>query len=309
MLERRYNRIALLVGSLLVLLAVFGTQALRLEIRLDIKKAKDFRIAETSYIPPNQVLRFASLGFEPFVADMVFINAQQYFFNHLITDRKFQWLTIYTDAMAGYCRTDTGERLDVPPSECIGDDRGWVTGLFPFNPKIYMWASQIIKFVPHLTMDIVDKAIYFGRMGIEFCPDSWEIYYELGFNYFTEQEGLTMDERVERSNVGLEHITVASKLPGARVNPNFVVGNLWKRADSDRALEMVYRTYYRAIARERKEVRERLVAWEMAPLAKHFEAEEAHRMARYHFVTPAFFHHIHDYAGALDATQEDDRDG
>lgn len=309
MLESRYNRIALLVGSFLVLLAIFGTQALRLEIRMDRKKARDFRLAETSYMPPNQVLRFAALGYEPFIADMVFINAQQYFFNHLISDKKFDWLTVYTDAVVGYCRDAEGERLPVPPSECSTADRGWVKGLFPFNPKIYTWATEIVKFVPKLTMDTVDKAIYYGRTGVEFCPDSWEIYFELGFNEFFEHHGITIEEREERVARGLEHISIASKLPGARVNPNFVAGHLWKRDESGRALEMVYRTYYHATMRERIEVRDRLSAWKMPELAQLYSSEEERWQGGFPFVTPSFFHQIDDYAGATPKSQEDNQDG
>ncbi|MFH1531946.1 MAG: hypothetical protein ABIK09_14565 [Pseudomonadota bacterium] len=309
MLESRYNRIALLAGSFLVLAAIFGTQALRLELRMDRKMAKDFRLAETSYMPPNQVLRFASLGYEPFVADMVFINAQQYFFNHLIADRKFDWLSIYTDAIVGYCRAADGDRRSVPPSECSGEDRGWVKGLFPFNPKLYTWATEIVKFVPRLTMDTVDRAIAYGRTGVEFCPDSWEIYFELGFNEFFEHHGISMEEREERVARGLEHISIASKLPGARVNPNFVAGHLWKRAEAGQALEMVYRTYYHANIRERGEVRERLTAWNMDALARHFAGEEERRRSRYPFLTPSFFHQIDDDADLARNTQEIDQDG
>ncbi len=309
MLESRYNRIALLVGSFLVLMAIFGTQALRLEIRLDRKLSQDYRLAETSFMPPNQVLRFASIGYEPFMADMVFINAQQYFFNHLVTDRKFNWLSVYTDAIVGYCRSADGDRLEVPPSECTGETRGWVKGLFPFNPKFYTWSTEIVKFVPRLDMDIVDKAIYFGRTGVEFCPDSWEIYFELGFNYFFEHHDLPMDERIERSNTGLEYIDIASKLPGARVNPNFVVGHLWNRADSSGALETVYRTYYHATLRERAEVRDRLAARDMEELAHHFTAEEGRWQQRYPFVTQSFFHQIDDHLDATSSTKESDPNG
>jgi hypothetical protein len=308
-LESRYNRIALLVGSFLVLMAIFGTQALRLEIRLDRKLSQDYRLAETSFMPPNQVLRFASIGYEPFMADMVFINAQQYFFNHLVSDRKFGWLSVYTDAMVGYCRTADDERLEVPPSECTGETRGWVKGLFPFNPKFYTWSTEIVKFVPRLTMDIVDKAIYFGRTGIEFCPDSWEIYFELGFNQFFEHHGITMEERIERSNRGLEYINIASKLPGARVNPNFVVGHLWNRADSSAALETVYRTYYHATERERAEVRDRLAARDMEELAALFAAEEARWKRRYPFVTLSLFHQIDDHLDPTSSTKESDPNG
>jgi hypothetical protein len=309
LLESRYNRMALLVGSFLVLAAVFGTQALRQEISLDRKLNRDYRLAETSFMPPNQVLRFASLGYEPFVADMVFVNAQQYFFNHLISDRKFSWLSIYTDAIVGYCRSVDGERMAVPPSECVGETLGWVKGLFPFNPKFYSWSTEIVKFVPRLTMDIVDKAIYFGRTGIEFCPDSWEIYYELGFNQFFEHHNITMDERVERSERGLEYITIASKLPGARVNPNFVVGHLWKRADSEGALEAVYRTYYHATTKERAEVRERLEVREMEELARHFSAEEERWQQSYPFVALRFFHQIDDHLDVTSSVKENEQDG
>jgi len=293
----------------MVLVAIFGTQALRLEIRLDRKKSSDLNLAETSYMPPNQVMRFASLGYEPFIADMVFINAQQYFFNHLITDRKFAWLAIYTDAIVGYCRAADGDRLEIPPSKCSGEDRGWVKGLFPFNPKLYTWATEIVKFVPRLTMDTVDKAIYYGQTGVEFCPDSWEIYFELGFNEFFEHHGIPMEERKARAARGLEHISIASKLPGARVNPNFVVGHLWNRAESVQALDMVYRTYYHANIRERSEVRERLAAWKMEELAGHFSAEEERWQLRYPFLTPSFFHQLDDYADVALNKQEDDQDG
>lgn len=292
----------------MLLLAIAGTQILRLEIRMDRKMADDSRLAETSYMPPNQVLRFTSIGYEPFMADMVFISAQQYFFTHLTTDRQFNWLAVYTDAMVGYCRGADGERIEAPPSKCIGDDRGWVDGLFPFNPKIYTWATEIVKFVPRLTMGIVDKAINYGLTGIEFCPDSWEIYFELGFNLFHEHHGIAMEERELRSAQGLEYITLASKLPGAQVNPNFVAGHLWKRHDADGALETVYRTYFQSTPFERDQIRRRLEARGMPELAQSFASEEELWQENFRFVTHTFHHQLYRHANTTPQTQENDRD-
>ena len=93
------------------------------------------------------------------------------------------------------------------------------------------------------------------------------------------------------------------------MNPNFVAGHLWKRAESGRALEMVYRTYYHATLRERAEVQERLATWEMTEVARHYSSEEERWRERYPFVTPNFFHQIDEYAGTAPNTREDDQDG
>ncbi|MBM4370179.1 MAG: hypothetical protein FJ098_00895 [Deltaproteobacteria bacterium] len=298
MLESRYNRIALLLGSLLLLAAVLGTQALRQDIRLDRRKADAPGVAETSYMPPNPVLHVAALGHEAFLADLIFMQAQQYFYNHLITDRRFSWLTVYTDAIVGWCRGPGGARVGVPPSECAGEGRAWVTGLFPFNPRFYSWSTEVVKFVPRLTPDIVDRAIEFGRVGTEFCPDSWEIWFELGFNLFFEQKGLSEEERVRRSEQGIESITHASRLPGARVNPNFVVGHLWNRRKEDRAVEMAYRTFYAGTEAEREQMIRRLEVQGQGPLATAYREELGRWREGFPFISPTLFHHIDPGPGA-----------
>jgi len=290
-MESAERRIALLLVSFSFLTACFCTQKLKLDQKFLEARDKDFRLAETTYMPPNEVARVAALGYEPFMADMTFMAANSYFATHLIHDRKYEWLDTYLDAMIGYCRDRFGRKLYQPPDECEGEESNrWVSGLFPFNPRVYLWASQVIKFAPLLTDDIIDRSVYYGKTGIYFCPDSWELYFDVGFNLFFEYRDKSDEERQAMKREALDYFSVASVLPNSNIDPNFVAGTLWSKDETQRAFKQIYLTYYHASERQRTEIRSRARAYGNKELADLFEKEEERWLEQLPYIPRSLFH-------------------
>jgi hypothetical protein len=289
MLGSRKARLALLLGSTLLLLAVFGTQKIRQDLLFQRALSTDTRLAETSYLPPNEVLRFLALGHEPFFADMIFSYAQQYFFTHLVADRQYRWMDNYMDAIVGYCRGGDGLRRAVAKPRCEGAEGQWVEGLFPFNPRVYTWVSQILKFVPRMSNGIVDQAVYYGENGTTFCPDSWNIYFDLGFNLYYEYQGLTDAQRLANKKRGLDFMTRAAQMPGAEIDPNFVVHKMWEKESLADAVRMAYLTYYTGDETQREDIRKRLTAYGEPGLATALENEEKRWKEEFPFLPLRFY--------------------
>ena len=285
------KRITILVLAFVVLMACFLAQVMRQEQKFLVAENQDFRLAETTYLPPNEVLKVLALGYDPFVADMVFMQANSYFATHLGYDRKYRWLDNYLGAMVGYCRDRFGRRLSLVPTECAENrETEWVTGLFPFNPRVYVWASQVIKFAPYLSDSIIDKSIYYGKTGIHYCPDSWEIYFDVGFNMYFEYKELSDERREALKRDALDYFTVASNLPGSSIDPNFVTGTLWNKKETERAISQVYKTYYHGSKRQKKEMRTRVRAYGEGELADLFEGEEVAWQEQFPYVPQSLFH-------------------
>ena len=312
-MESSGKRVALLLVSFCFMVAAFGTQKLRLDQKLTKARDVDLRAAETTYMPPNEVVRFFSMGYESFTSDMVFMAANNYFATHLSFDRKYEWLDTYVDAIIGYCRDRFGRKLLLPPDKCeppcknAADcleegavcDAGicqtelashWVKGIFPFNPRVFLWAAQVIKFAPQLSNEIIDRAIYYGLTGIYFCPDNWELYFDVGFNLYFEYRDKTPDELLALRLEGLDYFSVASVLPNSSVDPNFVAGNLWDKEETERAIQQIYLTYYHASDRQRKEIRTRARAYGEKELADRFENEDKRWQDQFGYIPQPLFH-------------------
>ncbi len=285
------KRITILVLAFAVLMACFVAQVMRQEQKFLVAKTKDFRLAETTYLPPNEVLKVLALGYDPFVADMVFMQANSYFATHLMYDRKYAWLDNYLGAMVGYCRDRFGRRMSLIPDECDENpDTEWIPGLFPFNPRVYLWASQVIKFAPYLRDSIIDKSIYYGKTGIHYCPDNWEIYFDVGFNLYFEYRDLPLEEKEALKREALNYFSVASNLPNSSIDPNFVAGTLWSKEETERAITQVYMTYYHASERQKKEMRTRVRAYGEGELADLFERDETAWQEQFPYLPQSLFH-------------------
>lgn len=284
-------RSTLLVIAFSFLMACFWAQNLKLDQRLLRAQYQDFRMAETIYLPPNEVLKVLAMGYEPLVADLVFMQANAYFANHLLYDRKYDWLDNYVGAITGYCRDRVGRRLDITPDQCNDSGSGdWIDGLFPFNPRVYLWASQVIKFAPLLTDTIIDKSIYYGSTGIHYCPDSWELYFDVGFNLYFEYRDKPDEVRAAQKREAMDYFSLAANLPGSDVDPNFVAGTLWNKDETERAIQQVYLTYYHATDRQRKEMRTRIRAYGEKQLADLFEGEEKSWQEDFPYVPQNLYH-------------------
>lgn len=314
-MESSGKRVAFLVVSFIFLTAVFGTQQLRLDQKLTTAREVDLRRAETTYMPPNEVVRFLAMGYEAFAADMIFMAANNYFATHLSFDRKYTWLNTYVDAIIGYCRDRFDRKLPLSPDQCEpacegdadctqeggycdagicrGDlDRHWVPGIFPFNPRVFQWASQVVKFAPLLTNEVIDRSVYYGLTGMHFCPDNWELYFDVGFNYYFEYRDKTPEEQRALRLKGLDYLSVASLLPNSSVDPNFVAGNLWDKDETERAIQQIYLTYYHASDRQRQEIRTRARAYGEKELADRFEDEETRWQEQFGYIPQPLFHVI-----------------
>ncbi len=269
------KRVALLIVSFLFLMAAFYSQQVRLDLKMDEARRWDYRLAETTYLPPNEVLQVLSLGYKAFLADMIFMQANNHFATHLSFDRKYVWLDNYVGAIIGYCRNSKGVRVPIPPELCDGSDgTEWVDGLFPFNPRVYLWASQVVKYAQLITDDIVDKSIYFGKTGIHYCPDSWELYYDVGFNLFFEYRGLDEETKQLKKKEALDYFSLATTLPNSRVGTHFATGTMWTRGSKEQALKQFYSTYYHSSEQDRSEMRNLARTYGHSRLADTLEAEE-----------------------------------
>jgi hypothetical protein len=282
----------LLVLAFAFLMAAFYTQSLKLERKFLLAQSADTRLAEALYMPPNEVVQVLSLGYEPLIADLVFMAANAYFTTHLLYDRKYTALDGYVDAIVGYCRDPGGRKLLLPPPECEAQapTNRWVRGLFPFNPRVYLWASQVIKFAPLLTDSIIDRSTYYGRTGIEFCPDNWELYFDVGFNLYFEYKDKKGEERRATKMQALSYFEVAALLPNSDVDPNFLASNLWGKDETQRAILQIYRTYYHATPEQRQEIRSRARVYGQQELASFFENEESAWQRQFPYIPLHLFH-------------------
>ncbi len=293
-MESASRRITWLVLAFLVLTACFYTQKLRLDQKMLVAQEADFRLAETTYMPPNEMVRVISLGYTTVMADLVFMEANNYFATHLGHDRKYRWLDVYVDALIGYCRGQFGNKEMLAPDECEAGGHEWIDGVFPFNPRVFLWSSQVIKFAPQLEDSIIDRSVYYGKTGIHFCPDNWEIYYDLGFNLYFEYRDLPEARRQQYKRKALDYFSVAANLPNSRVDPNFIASSLWSKDETERALRQIYQTYYHATDRQRTEIRSRVRAYGHKEIAELFEQGETSWRSQMPYVPFTLFQAVGD---------------
>ena len=272
-MQSRETRISLLIVSFIILMVCFLSQKIRLDQKFLAAQNKDFRIADAVFLPPNQVLSAMTLGYDAFAADLIFMEANSYFMNHLTHDRQYKWLDNYLAALMGYCSDEGGHRWRLPPEDCQGQGFAWLDGVFPFNPRVYLWASQVVKFGHSLTDEVVDLSVYYGKTGIYYCPDAWELYLDVGFNLYFEYKSRENQEVRKREALD-SYFAVAASLPGSQVDPNFLATMYWNRGEAELAIRQTYLTYYKATQRQRAELRTRLQGFDREDLAQQYEAEE-----------------------------------
>ena len=115
----RRRLMAVVLAALLVSGALV-TKTSRLELAYQLAPMERAQTAEASYIPPADVLKALALDHRGFVADMLFTRANMYFISHLFSDRIYNWLDVYAEA---------------------------ILALDPDNPRVYEWASQSLKYL------------------------------------------------------------------------------------------------------------------------------------------------------------------
>ena len=204
----------------------------REKARLNAPEDSRARGTETVYLPPHQVLRFLSLGHQSFVADMLFIRVNGYFSSHLWLDRRFPWLDHYVSA---------------------------IIGLDPDNPRVYTWASQVVKYGQLIDDEVIERSNRYSRLGAERFPDDWQFYYDIGANYLFEGQNRGDDDRKRRLDLAIPYIKIATSLPGSQLDPNFLANLMEGKNDHAAAFSAMLFNYWRAPEEQQGAMRGRLV--------------------------------------------------
>ena len=125
----RRRLMAITLGALLASGALL-TKTSRLELAYQQAPMERAQSAEASYMPPADVLKVLALDHRPFLADMLFTRANMYFISHLFTDRIYNWLDVYAEA---------------------------ILALDPDNPRVYEWASQSLKYGQMISKESLEQ--------------------------------------------------------------------------------------------------------------------------------------------------------
>ena len=251
---------AALIGVLAV--GALFTRTSRLELHFERAMGDPARRAETLYLPPPAALRALSLGHEGFLADLLFIRANNYFIEHVFGDRLFPWLRPYFDALVG---------------------------LDPDNDRVYEWASQGVKMGQLIDNDVVRQSNEYARAGLKRFPDSWRFYFDIGFNYLVEWHPKDYEERQRMRAKAVPYLTVAAALPGSKLDPNFI-SSLWILEDSvEMALFQLYLRYWEASDAERDQLRRRILMYGTRASAERLARTEKRWKAQYPYVPEGLF--------------------
>ena len=251
---RRITLVCCLAG---LVFGLFFTQYFRQELRVHDFEAGALGGAEVFFIPPKPVLRIVSLGRDPFLADMLFLRGNQYFADHLFSDRIFVWLEEYIES---------------------------ILYLEPNNPRVYRWASQVVKYAQHITNAIVRRSTHYAKLGIAEFPNDRRFYMDVGFNLQYELRLTDPEERRRAEEEALEYFTIAASLPNSQLNPNFITELYARKNDIQMALFQAYRNYQDASETERTYLRRRIKSLEGKQAARSLEDEEKRWRERYSFL-------------------------
>ncbi len=107
------------------------------------------------YLPKGEYVKIIAMGFDSFMADLLWIRAIQYFGGHFMFDSKFPVID---------------RLLEV------------ITTLEPTFQEVYTFGAMVL----HDEMHQREKAIALLDRGIENNPNSWHIAYDKGFLWFEE---------------------------------------------------------------------------------------------------------------------------
>lgn len=242
----RRRIMAVSLGALLVSGALV-TKTSRLELAYEQAPMERAQSAEASYMPAAPVLKALALDHRPFLADMLFTRANMYFISHLFTDRIYNWLDVYAEA---------------------------ILALDPDNPRVYEWASQSLKYGQMINKETLERSNDYARRGIEHFPDHWRFYFDIGFNYYIEWKHEDEAERLAMQEKALPYFSIAASLPGSQLDPNFVTELYLQRNDVSMALFHAYLRYWESSERERASLRGRITRYQSAAAATRLERIE-----------------------------------
>lgn len=222
--------------------------------------------AETLYLPPIQVLRALSLGWQTALADLLFVRAQAYFLSHFFVDRQFEWLDLYVDT---------------------------IVALDPDNPRVYQWAGQVVKLGQNVDDGVIRHSNRFLEAGVQRFPRDWRLHLDLGFNLNFELVGKDDAEKAAARLEARDHFAAAAAIPGAPVDPNFIASLFEKGHEEELAMSYALQKYYESTGEQRSQLLRRIGAISGA-LADGIKDEETRWRQEYPFLPVALFALMHD---------------
>ena len=229
----RYNktRVLSVAVAACLLLSTLLTQYFRVELKLEKFKITPAYEAEVFYLPDATTLRIASMGYPSFMSDLLMIRTLAYFLYHLFDDRIFSWLDIYLDR---------------------------VTKLDPYNIDVYEWAMKVVQYKQMITNEVLMESNDWARRGIEYFPDNWELYMQIGFNYFFDWDFADDEEKKIVQRKAVDYFMIASSLPGSQLDPNFVTELYIRNNEKDMALFFALQKYFEASESEKEMLLKRI---------------------------------------------------
>jgi len=226
--------------------------------------------AETLYIPPVPVLKVLALAQPSALADLLFVRAHAYFLSHFFADRIFAWLDQYYEA---------------------------IVGLDPDNPKVYLWAGQVVKYGQHIDDDTIRRANAFLEAGLARFPEDWRLHMELGFNLYFEFRGKDEAEQNRARLRARDHFATAAGLPGAPIDPNFVAELFERGHEGSLAIAYALQRYFDATEDQRRQLLRRISVLS-GVLADQIREEEARYRREFPFIPPSLFALVRGRAAA-----------
>ena len=182
-MKRNVKRILILC----IIIPILFVSAWTLQITIDKTPEKRKSPESMLYLPSGPYVKTAVIGYDEFVADILWIKAVLYFGKHVGTDRDFKWL---------YNMLDIITTLD-PQYEIA----------YYFGGIVLAWEEDNIE----LSNKILKK-------GMENIPQYWFFPFHLGFNYFFS---------LDQPEIGAGYLAIASKLPNCPAYLSSLVGKLY----------------------------------------------------------------------------------
>ena len=223
-------------GTLVILLCLtwlcfFGAQWFRVQKEVSGGRRALGITAEATYLPPGPVLRMISLGHQSFLADLVYVEAAQYFVRHLITDSQLPWLDRYLEAfwaLDANCRSS------------------------------YRWGSQVVKFGQRIDRDVSIRANRFARLGLEAAPDDAWLYHEIAFNLRYAMDPRSAEEADHFKELALKYLEIAYTFPNFFYDPNYLAAQYARAGLVDESIKSALVNYGGASEEQRRELRNML---------------------------------------------------
>ncbi|MCA9519831.1 MAG: hypothetical protein KC609_02610 [Myxococcales bacterium] len=235
--------------------AGLGTQYFGLMKRLSFSDEARLAQVEVPYMPPRAVLRVLSLGYPAFLSDLLFIRASLYFSEHLLSDRKFEWLELYLYA---------AQNLD------------------PRNFWIYRYGALNLKLGEYvITYKNLMKSIALAEKGLDYFPNQWWLYEHIGWQYLFQMSDLQEFVRKppsaaqlrEWEEKGIQYYRIASELNPDEVDPGMLTRILTRRGRIQASINHVMSTYLGITNPvRRKELADQLRQLNVTQIAEELEA-------------------------------------